>query len=229
MKLRLTLSLFSLVLLSILIPCQKADAQGLRIIASNTAMGALNGAMLGGASMALTNNSDDWRPLRFGVGFGTIAGLGLGIYDFSQSQGGVYTIDGVFNRANYTSQIILMDTFYGAVIGTLVGLAVTLIVDEKVIYGLQYGIGAGTWAGFAFGLVDAFAISRGPTDFRYEDFDDYSSSQTRQNGILQMQVNSGNTIGFGDLAFGRFPDLSGNGNHSQISAIVTLASWQVRF
>ena len=228
MKLRLTLSLLSLVLLSTLLPCQKAGAQGLRIIASNTAMGALNGAMLGGASMALAN-SDDWRPLRFGVGFGTIAGLGLGIYDFSQAQGGVYTIDGVFNQANYTSQIILMDTFYGAVIGSLVGLAVTLIVDEKVIYGLQYGVGAGTWAGFAFGLVDAFAISRGPTGFRYEDIGDYRSAPSGQNGMIQMQVNTKHTIGFGDVSIGRFPDLSGSGNRSQISGIVTVASWQVRF
>lgn len=228
MKMRQTLSILSIVLLSTLVPYQKANAQGLRIIASNTAMGALNGAMLGGASMALTNN-DDWRPLRFGVGFGTIAGLGLGIYDFSQAQGGVYTIDGVFNRANYTSQIILMDTFYGAVIGTLVGMAATLIMDEKLIYGLQYGVGAGTWVGFAFGLVDAFAISRGPTEFRYEDFDEYSSSPARQSGFIQMQINSGNSIGFGDLAFGHFPDLSGSGNRSQISAIVTVASWQVRF
>ncbi|MCA1802111.1 MAG: hypothetical protein LC662_06600 [Rhodothermaceae bacterium] len=228
MKLRLILSLLSLVFLCTLIPFQKAAAQGLRIIATNTAMGALNGAMLGGASMAIAN-SNDLRPLRFGVGFGTIAGLGLGIYDFSQSQGGVYTIDGVFNRANYTSQIILMDTFYGAVIGTLVGTAATLIMDEKLIYGLQYGVGAGTWVGFAFGLVDAFAISRGPTEFRYEDFDDYSSAPSRQSGMIQMQVNSGNSIGFGDIAFGRFPDLSVNGNHSQISAIVTVASWQIRF
>jgi hypothetical protein len=228
MKLRQTLSIFSIVLLSTLILFQKADAQGLRIIASNTAMGALNGAMLGGASMALTNN-DDLRPLRFGVGLGTIAGLGLGIYDFSQAQGGVYTIDGVFNRASYTSQIILMDTFYGAVIGTLVGMAVTLIMDEKLIYGLQYGVGAGTWVGFAFGLVDAFAISRGPTEFRYEDFDEYSSSPARQSGFIQMQINAGNSIGFGDIDFGHFPDLSGSGNRSQISAIVTVASWQVRF
>ncbi|MFU8861228.1 MAG: hypothetical protein ACNA8K_12495 [Cyclonatronaceae bacterium] len=228
MKLRLTLSLLSIVLIGSLIPYQKAGAQGLRIIASNTAMGALNGAMLGGASMALAN-SDDWRPLRFGAGFGTIAGLGLGIYDFSQSQGGVYTIDGVFNQANYTSQIILMDTFYGAVTGTLVGMAVTLIMDEKVIYGLQYGVGAGTWAGFAFGLVDAFAISRGPTEFRYEDFGDYSSAPTGQSGMIQMQVNNRQTIGFGDVAIGRFPDLSGRGNRSQLSAIVTVASWQLRF
>lgn len=228
MKLRLTLTLLSLVLISTLIPHQKAGAQGLRIIAANTAMGALNGAMLGGAGMALTN-SDDWRPLRFGVGFGTIAGLGLGIYDFSQSQGGVYTIDGVFNQANYTSQIILMDTFYGAVIGSLVGMAVTLIMDEKVIYGLQYGVGAGTWAGFGFGLVDAFAISRGPAGFQYEEFGDYSSAPSGQSGMIQMQVNSNHTIGFGDVAIGRFPDLSGSGNRTQISAIVTLASWQARF
>jgi hypothetical protein len=228
MKFRLTIIILSIAFLCTLIPHQKANAQGLRIIASNTAMGALNGAMLGGASMALFNN-DDVRPLRFGVGFGTLAGLGLGIYDFSQSQGGIYTIDGVFNSANYTSQIILMDTFYGAVIGTLVGVAITFIMDDKVIYGIQYGVGAGTWAGFAFGLVDAFAISRGPREFRYEDFNDYSSSPARQHGFLQLQVNSGNSIGIGDVAFGRFPAAGSDGIRSEMSAIVTVASWQVRF
>ena len=228
MKFRLTIIILLIAFLCVLIPHQKADAQGLRIIASNTAMGALNGAMLGGASMALFNN-DDLRPLRFGVGFGTLAGLGLGIYDFSQSQGGIYTIDGVFNSANYTSQIILMDTFYGAVIGTLVGVAITFITDDRVIYGIQYGVGAGTWAGFAFGLVDAFAISRGPTQFRYEDFNDYSSSSARQNGFIQIQVNSGNSVGLGDVAFGRFPATGSDGIHSEMSAIVTVASWQVRF
>lgn len=174
MKSRLFAFLFAATFMGLALAPHKSSAQGLRIIASNTALGALEGAMLGGASMALAN-SNDWRPMRFGIGAGTIAGLGFGIYDLTQNSSGSSPVRGVFNQANYTTQIIVMDTFYGAVIGTLVGMAVTLILDEKVIYGMQYGVGVGTWAGFAFGLVDVIAIDQGGREYRYEDFDDYSS------------------------------------------------------
>jgi hypothetical protein len=228
MKKRLLVPILLVMALFLILPQQPAGAQGLRIIASNTAMGALNGAMLGGASMALAN-SDDLRPLRFGVGFGTLAGLGLGIHDLVQAHNGQYMINGVFNRANYTSQIILLDTFYGAAIGTMVGVAVTMIMDEKLIYGLQYGVGVGTWVGIAFGLLDAFAISSGPREFRYEDFDEYSSGTARQRSLLQLETGSRHTFGFAEIGLMRLPDFSSANNRVDVSPVITVASWEVRF
>lgn len=228
MKFRLLVSLLAIIVIIMSASPQKIQGQGLRIIASNTMLGALNGAMLGGASMALAN-SEDLRPMRFGVGFGTLGGLGLGIYDFAKAQGGAYSVQGVFNHANYTTQIIIQDTFYGAVTGTLVGMAITLILDEKVVYGIQYGAGVGTWAGFAFGLVDVFAISRGPREFRYEDFDDYSSPPARQSGFLQMQFNNSHSLGFGDVEFTQHPDFGSERNRAILVPVVTVASWHFRF
>jgi hypothetical protein len=228
MKIRLLLCLFMTFILILSSHPQQTSAQGLRIIASNTVLGALNGAMLGGASMALAND-DDWRPMRFGVGFGTLGGLGLGIYDFAKAGSGTRSVQGVFNSANYTTQIILQDTFYGAVIGTLVGMAVTLIIDERVVYGLQYGVGAGTWAGFAFGMVDVFAIDQGPREYRYEDFDDYSSSPVQQSGMLQMKLRNSHSIGFGDLTFTLHPDPESGINRMVLAPVLTVASWQFSF
>lgn len=139
---------------------QQSFAQKIEILAGNTFNGAMNGAMLGGATMAL-QNSNDIAPVRFGVGLGTIAGMGIGVYDMAQVQKGEkFFISGTFNDGNVTSIIILLDTFYGGVAGSLVGTAITLMSNQPVVEGLQYGSGAGLWAGFAFGLLDAFALSK---------------------------------------------------------------------
>ncbi|MEX0857288.1 MAG: hypothetical protein WD016_04035, partial [Balneolaceae bacterium] len=56
---------------------QKAHSQTIELLAGNTLNGAMNGTLLGGATMAVTNNTD-FAPLRVGVGLGTLYGIGMG-------------------------------------------------------------------------------------------------------------------------------------------------------
>lgn len=136
-----------------------AHAQGLQSMATNTVMGTANGTLLGLGTMALLDNTS-WTPIRIGIGVGTLYGLGVGVYDLSMYEiGAGYRVQGMFNAANYTSMIVLLDTFYGGVTGGVVGTAMALMVNKPLVEGLQYGSGVGVWAGFAFGLVDAFYFS----------------------------------------------------------------------
>lgn len=129
-------------------------------------MGTANGALLGLGTMALTDNANA-GPLRVGIGMGTLYGLGIGVYDVTVNElGAGYSVEGMFNNSNYSGMIVLLDTFYGGVTGGVVGTAMALMVNKPLINGLQYGVGAGVWGGFAFGLVDAFYFSKSvPTVF----------------------------------------------------------------
>lgn len=158
------------------------NGQGLQSLTSNTLMGTANGTLLGLATMALTDNAD-WAPMRFGVGMGTLYGLGVGIYDVSVYEVGPgYRVQGMFNSTNYTSMIVLLDTFYGGVTGGVVGTAMALMVNKPLEKGLQYGTGAGLWGGFAFGLVDAFYFS--------------SSGAGSQNPSLELNAGESTTVSF---------------------------------
>lgn len=144
---------------SIVILHSGVHAQGLQSLAGNTLMGTANGTLLGLGTMALTDKAD-WAPIRIGIGMGTLYGLGVGVYDVSVYEvGSGYRVQGMFNSANYTSMIVLLDTFYGGVTGGVVGTAMALMVNKPLVKGLQYGTGAGVWGGFAFGLLDAFYFS----------------------------------------------------------------------
>lgn len=158
------------------------NGQGLQSLASNTLMGTTNGTLLGLATMALTDNPD-WAPIRIGVGMGTLYGLGVGIYDVSVYEvGSGYRVQGMFNSTNYTSMIVLLDTFYGGVTGGVVGTAMALMVNKPLVKGLQYGTGAGLWGGFAFGLVDAFYFS--------------SSGAGSLNPSLELNAGESTTVSF---------------------------------
>lgn len=151
--------LFLSLLTSGLLLTSGAQAQGLQSLATNTLMGTANGTLLGLGTMALTDNAD-WAPIRIGVGLGTLYGLGVGVYDISVYEiGSGYRVQGMFNSANHSSMIVLLDTFYGGVTGGVVGTAMALLVNKPLVKGLQYGTGAGVWGGFAFGLADAFYFS----------------------------------------------------------------------
>ncbi|HCI71839.1 MAG TPA: hypothetical protein DHV30_15110, partial [Balneola sp.] len=101
-------------------------AQTVEILAGNTLNGAVQGTLLGGASMALTN-SDDFSALRVGIGMGTLYGVGMGAYDITTGGGQEVLVAGLFNDGNNSSIIVLLDTFYGAALGSVIVVAVTLV------------------------------------------------------------------------------------------------------
>lgn len=144
---------------------KKASTQTIKLLAGNTLNGAMTGVSLGGAVMGL-QNSDDFAPARIGVGAGTLFGIGVGFYDVSQvAKGEQFYISGTFNDGTNTSIIVLLDTFYGAAAGAIVASSITLIANKPIVDALQYGSSAGAWVGFGFGLVDAFALAKGPGDY----------------------------------------------------------------
>jgi len=137
-------------------------AQSLELVGGNTLNGAMNGVVLGGATMAL-QNSDNLRPIRIGLGAGTLYGMGVGVYDVSRTKKGQqFYISGMFNDGENSSIIVLLDTFYGAAAGAVIATSVSLIIQKPIVDALQYGSGIGAWAGFGFGLFDAFMLSDGP-------------------------------------------------------------------
>lgn len=189
---------------------QNSEAQILRIVTVNTLSGAVTGSALGGATMALQDKSEiDYYPLRFGLGMGTIMGLGTGFYDLSKSDGGGYYVSGALHSSGTSGTIILLDTFYGAATGTIVGIAVSLMTESNILKGIQYGSGAGAWVGFAFGLVDAFVLS---TPSSYDSFyDDFASgNNSARNGLLEIgSIDSRYTVGLLNPVIFNATDLSG--------------------
>lgn len=142
------------------------QAQSIELLGSSTLNGAMNGVLLGGATMAL-QNSNEYRPVEVGLGAGTLYGIGMGAYDMTQvDTGEQFYISGTFNDGTNRSILVLLDTIYGAAGGMVVGTSVTLIAQERIEKGLQYGAGAGAWLGFGFGLFDAFALSQRPDDLQ---------------------------------------------------------------
>ena len=136
----------------------KATAQTINTLGENTLNGALTGTLLGGASMALTDDTD-FYPLQIGLGLGTLYGLGVGAYDLLQTGGNPGIVSGIFNDGNNSTIIVLLDTFYGAAAGAVVATSVMLVANEPLVQGLQYGAGAGAIAGFGFGLFDTFVLA----------------------------------------------------------------------
>lgn len=164
-----------LIILAVLLSSsQLANAQALKVAAGNTLIGTANGAVIGLSVMGLSN-STDFTPIRFGIGAGTLYGLGVGAYDVSKMDGlGFYYVEGLFNSTEYTSLIVLLDTFYGGVTGSVLGLGIALMANENVGRYIQYGASMGSMAGFAFGLVDAFYFSNSSGSFSYNlQYEDY--------------------------------------------------------
>lgn len=154
-----------LLLLILFLYYSNSKAQTIEVLGGNILNGAVTGSILGSATMGL-QNSNDFAPLRIGVGVGTIAGAGLAIYDIaSLPRGEQFFISGIFNDGRNTSIIILLDTFYGAAGGAIIGSASMIIANRPIVNGLQYGSSAGAWVGFGFGLIDAFAIAQRNRDF----------------------------------------------------------------
>lgn len=152
----------------------------MKLLAGNTLNGAMNGVLLGGATMAL-QNSDDFGPVRVGLGSGTLYGIGMGINDISQtSKGQQFYISGTFNDGTNTSILLLLDTIYGAAGGAVIASSISLIFQKPLAQALQYGTGTGAWIGFGFGIMDAFVFAEGP-DFSKQSL---SRSYSEVSGLL---------------------------------------------
>jgi len=186
-----TLSALSLSLVIIFSGLTTVKAQTIELLAGNTLNGAVNGTLLGGATMGLQND-DDFRPLQVGLGLGTLYGLGMGGYDIAYGNGQQIFVSGLFNDGDNTSIIVLLDTFYGAAAGAVIGTSVMLIADRPIVEGLQYGASAGAWAGFGVGLIDAFgfATRETPTSLAKR-----TNPENKANGLVGMQLDQRTSIG----------------------------------
>lgn len=142
-----------------------AKAQTTDLLAGNLINGAVTGTLLGVGVMGLQSSSD-FAPLRVGLGAGIIGGAGIALYDVTTLPSGQhFYISGTFNDGNNSSIIILLDTLYGVGTGAVLGTAVMLIQNKPLIQGIQHGGSVGAWAGFGFGLADAFLFSERNRDF----------------------------------------------------------------
>lgn len=185
--------LLLIILFGISLSQNNLKAQSIELLGSSTLNGAMNGVLLGGATMAL-QNSNDFRPVEVGLGSGTLYGIGMGAYDMSQvNQGEQFYISGTFNDGKNRSILVLLDTIYGAAGGMVVGSSIMLIIQERIDKGLQYGAGAGAWLGFGFGLVDSFALSKRPATKQAS----IGTSYNQQVGGLLMYKNEPESIQVG--------------------------------
>jgi len=164
------------------------NAQSVELMGGNILNGALTGTVLGVGVMGL-QNSDDFAPLRVGLGAGILGGAATAVYDITTlPRGQQFFISGTFNDGNNSSIIILLDTIYGAGAGAVLGAAVMLIQNERIAKGFQYGGGAGVWAGFAFGLADAFMLAERNRDFTAARILNRSSILKTEFGSLNIEI-----------------------------------------
>lgn len=218
--------LFSLILLP-LYASNTAHAQTIEILAGNTFNGAMNGTILGGATMALADQSSDLAPLRVGVGMGILYGIGTGIYDLSYGKGSELVVSGLFNDGNNSSIIVLLDTFYGVAAGGVVVTAVLLVANEPILDGLQYGAGIGAWVGFGFGLFDAFVLAdriTGPGGFgsAYQ-------PNNKAGGLVGISFDERKSIGLLNPTLHRQIDWNTSGPEATITPALEVVNLRLNF
>ncbi|MFH5833058.1 hypothetical protein [Halalkalibaculum sp. DA384] len=200
------------------------QAQTIKLLGGNTLNGAVNGTILGGATMAL-QNSNDFDPLRVGLGGGTLYGLTVGIYDISEaSKGQQYYVSGTFNDGDNSTILVLLDTFYGAAGGAVVATSFNLIADRSIEEGLQYGAGIGAWAGFGFGLVDAFVLAE-----RASDFQSSVSGAAPRSGLLTIRDNqSGYHIGLISPSAYKLPEMDNDDISIRVATAIDFVNLQIQ-
>lgn len=190
----LTLSmkqLFFSIFLFFLFSSSTIQAQTVQLLAGNTLNGAMNGTLLGGASMAIANN-DDFYPLQVGLGLGTLYGIGMGGYDITKGGGKEILVSGLFNDGNNSSIIVLLDTFYGAAAGSIIVTSIMLVANEPLIDGLQYGAGIGAWVGFGFGIFDSFVLAKTTTS----PLAGLHQPTNNASGLVGLDLENGASLGF---------------------------------
>jgi len=206
---------------SVMLNQNSANAQTPDLLAGNLLNGAVTGTLLGVGVMGLQNSSD-FAPLRVGLGAGIIGGAGIALYDITTlPQGQHFYISGIFNDGNNSSIIILLDTLYGVGTGAVLGTGVMLIQNKPLIQGVQHGGSVGAWAGFAFGLADAFIFGDRNRDFVASSFLSRSSLVETAAGPL--------TIGIGSPALYQTKELGNNTLTQSASVGVKFLSINSRF
>jgi len=165
-----------------------AQSPTIQLAGGNVLNGTLTGTMLGAATMAL-NNDSDISPLRIGIGSGVLGGFAVALYDVATLPAGQeFFISGIFNDGRNSSIIILLDTFYGAAGGAILGSAITLISNSPVVDGLRVGSGIGAWTGFGFGLIDSFVLAERNRDFMANTLLSRSSIIEIKSGTLNIGI-----------------------------------------
>lgn len=216
---KVTSALF--LLLFLLFNSNSLKSQSIELLAGNTLNGTVNGALLGGAVMGLTNNSD-FAPLRVGVGLGTLYGIGVGAFDISQTNGSSMIVTGTFNDGNNSSIIVLLDTFYGAAAGSVIASSVMLVANEPIVKGLQYGASAGAIAGFGFGIIDSFILSDriipGASAF---------STSNKADGLLALSFDNNKSVGFISPSFINTYDLTADHFRTKFNPTVNLLNLRI--
>lgn len=204
-----------------------AHSQSIKVVAGSTLAGAANGALIGLGVIGLQNDAD-LTPLRVGVGVGTLYGIGMGIYDVAEMGTGsdFYQVEGVFNTADYSSIIVLLDTFYGGVAGSIVGVAISLIVDSPLREGIRVGGGIGVIGGFGFGLIDALSLSH-----RSGTFDPNLASDRLAPGLINIVGSDNINIGLFNPSFTTNPYLEKGTERfrTRVSQTVEIATLRVYF
>ena len=172
-------------------------SQSIKLIGFDALNGAATGAALGGATMAL-QDSKGWAPVRVGVGLGILYGIGTGVYDNSMISGGEqFYISGTFNDGKNSTILVFLDTMYGAAGGAAIGGAISLVANDPILEGFQYGAGAGAWIGFGFGLIDAFVLAQTPNDLQASAA---PSTSVQADGMVQINPSSSDNISIGLLS-----------------------------
>lgn len=198
-------------------------AQTVELLAGNTLNGAVQGTLLGGATMALSS-SEDFAALRVGVGLGTLYGIGMGGYDITSGSGQEVLVSGLFNDGNNSSIIVLLDTFYGAALGSVAVVAVALVANEPIVSGLQYGAGIGAWAGFGFGIFDTFVLAE-------RTFAPVSIAQvnTKASGLIGMSFENNSSFGFLNPTLITTKNISDHDLTASIKPAVEMVNFRVNF
>lgn len=198
-----------------------AKAQTKELLGGNVLNGAITGTMLGAATMGL-QNSNDFTPLRIGIGAGILSGAGIAAYDMlTLPRGQQFYISGIFNDGRNSSIIILLDTIYGAAGGAILGSAVMLIANEPIVDGLQYGSGVGAWAGFGLGLLDSFFIAERNKDF-------VSQKLLKRNSLIEFDM-ANMQLGMMSPSLVSYKDISGSTLSIETNLALNILSFKARF
>lgn len=203
-----------------------AFAQAMKVTAANTGLGALNGALLGLGAMGLSGNSDDLTPLRVGVGFGTLYGLGMGIYDVTANTfNGVTDIKyGMLHSSEYSAMIPMFDTVYGGATGAVVGMAVSLINGTSIRKGFVNGGSVGLFGGFLFGITDVLYFSQTRTNSLFE-----PGSSGGNDGFVTMTFGSQSALSIGKLDYTIAPVMVSGNFQNTVVPVVQLAHYRHQF